>query len=298
MSTRRIYIAKVTEVENEQARRIDKSLKDIVVTIPRNVIDEDYFIECVQWHIYNIMTLDTSAKLEQAKAKVSELEKAGQEDMPAYSKAIDKRNNLITLNNLLDAGLKELLKALADEYENVSDVVNIFRQDTFAKLYAWSIMGISSFNRWTNGDEAGKGKLESINLSIADEDKIIGLLKDFDLSTTQEQKKQSAKAIELFANEHFATNGGELYKNVSFSFSAGKVNKELYSRSKDLLKHDGKGNIKDIDRPAFVMAMQVYLLCLVQMGVPTINGQKIIKVDEIADCRTIQSVTLTRKSKK
>lgn len=296
MDTRKIYIANVKEVENEQERRIDKVLKDIVITIPKNVVDVDYFVECVQWHIYNIMTQDTSAKLEQAKAKLKDLEKAGQDDTLAYSKATDKRNTLITLNNLLKAGLEELTEELKDNYLNVDDVVKVFRLDMFGKLYAWSIMGISSFSRWTNGDEVSKGKLESINLSIADSDKIIGLLKDFDLSSTQEQKKLSAEQIERYANEHFSTNGGDLYKNVTFKFSAGKVNKELYTRFKEPLKHDGKGNIKDLERSAFSMAMQVYLLCLVQMGVPTINGQKIIKVDEVADCN--QTLTVVKKQGK
>lgn len=294
MTTRKIYVAKIESKDTETG--IVKSLKEMTITIPKNVVDIDYFTECVQYHIYRIATVDTLARLENAKNKLAQLKVDGKKLTLAYEKAEKTHNELALLASILKQAIKEFDDLLLEEYEDIAKVKDVFELDSFGKLFAWSIGNYTSYSIYKTGDEVSKGKLEKIHLHIKDEDKIIGLLKEFDnASGNAEQKKQSAKQVELFANNTFATDGGELYKKVSFKFSVEKVNRELYSRFKKTLTHDGKGNIKDTENTAFSMALQVFYLCLVQLGVPTINGQKIVKVEEIATCSN--TLVVKRKGK-
>lgn len=291
--TRNIYLAKVEAKDTDNG--IERMLAQVAITIPKNVVDEDYFVQAVQFHIFNIAVLNTAVELKEQEQKLADLEKQGKKDGIAYSKAQDKRNNLLVLGKLLKENVEALNAELAEEYESIEDVKNVFLADNFARVYAWVLGKYSARKVWKNGDEASKGKVEEIKLRFKDEDKIVSLLKDFSFSTTQEQKKQSAKQVSMFANELFATNGGEVYKKISFDFSAKKVNDELYTRFKKPLSHDGKGNIKDLENPAFDLCKQLYFMCLIQLGVPTINGQKIITVEEIADCQ--QVIAVARKKK-
>ena len=282
MFTKNLLLAKVQEKDTDNG--IVKALKEVTVTIPKNVIDADYFVHAVQFHVFNYGSIDSLAKLSNANQKVENLAKEHKEYTLAYERAVKSRNDLAVLCNLLKEEIANFDKELSFEYKDVADVKEVFKADNFARIYAWTLMGISSYNIYKSGNESAKGKLDEVHLHFKNESKIIGLLKDFDLTKTQEQKKQSALQISLFANETFGTNGGQLYKNISYKFTAEKINKDLYTRFKNLLKHDGKGNIKDTENSAFTMCCQLYYMCLIQLGVPTINGQKVIKVEEVSTC--------------
>jgi hypothetical protein len=293
-TTTTIYLPKLYTQDTEKG--IVTTLKDCIITVPKNVIDTRYFVQAVQHHILDIAVCNVSVDVKNVTQKLDEMKKDGKTMTNAYFKAQDRRNDLLKLQALLNDAIRELDEILSDEYENITEVKQAFRLDNFAKNYAVVLTGFQSRKVWKNGNEASKGKIEEIKFRFKDEDKIIPCLQEFDLSRTQEQKKAAAVRIQQLANDLFSTNGGDIYKNVSFKFTAEKVNKELYTRFKKPYSHDGKGNIKDIENLPFDLVKQLYFMCLIQLGVPTINGQKIIKVDEMTDCK--QAISVKRKAKK
>lgn len=294
MTTTTIIMPKVETKDTETG--IIKSLRNAVVTVPKNVIDVQYFKQAVQFNIFDIAMCNATTALNNINQKLATMKAEGKDDTNAYMKAQDNRNDLIKLISLLSEAIRNFDDELTEEYENISDIKTVFLTDTFAKTYAWALGHYDAKKVWKNGNEANKGKVEEIRFHFSDESKIIGCLKDFDLSTTQEQKKNSAKQIEVLANNLFATPGGEVYKNISYKFTAEKVNKNLYTRFKKLYDFDTKtGNIKDLENTAYDMCKQLFFMCLLQLGVATIDGQKIVKVEEIEANK--EPVKINRKKK-
>lgn len=278
--TKNILLPQVTEVDTIE-HGIVKQLKSCTITIPTNVLDVAYFVNCVQYHVFDLASANTSTDLQKVKQDMEDLKKAHKDTGTKWYNLEKKLNDALNLLALLAAEIKVLDKHLEEEYEDIEDVKKVFLRDRFAKVFAWTLTGYKSKKVWKNEDETKKGKIEEIQFRFKDENKIVSLLQVFDFSHTQDQKKASAHQIELYANSLFATNGGDVYKNICYKFSPEKVNRDLYTRFKKPYSHDGKGNIKDVQNLPFDLCKQLYFMCLLQLGVPSIDGQKLIKVDEV-----------------
>ena len=292
MTTSKIFTNALKTISTDSGEQT--TLKSIIITHPSNVIDNEYFRQAVQWHIFDISAKTAQAEKALAKQKLDAL--TGRTGTAEHTKAQDKYNSLCTMCKLLAEAVTALDKELSEAYEDIAEIKTVFVSDNFAKIYARTAIGAKSYKRFVIEDEASKGKLEDVKFSYANEDRIISLLGDFNEGKTKEQRKAATAQIERFANELFATNGGDLYKKVSYHFSVAKVNDQLYARSKELLKHDGKGHIQNKAHGAFTMCTQTFYMCLAQLKVPEINGEKIMKVDETASCDSV-NLTIKRKVK-
>ena len=194
-----------------------KNEKEVAISAktPKNVINDDYFTYCCQYHALNIQC--KVAESEMVKVQFEKLEKLSdnnEEALKIHKEHMDKAQAYVdACTELRDNFIIQIPETL----------LSVFESDNFAKAYTYRLMGVKSFSI---AESTTKGvKLKRVPAEIYDSSKYTESIKgaNWKLSNaiTTLFDKATPKAIKQEIFKPFISILNEM-------FSVDKINKSVY----------------------------------------------------------------------
>lgn len=257
-TTIEVCLARTEKIKDESNNVIFKYVADKVL-IPLNVVDSEYFEFSVQFWCNIFIEERLQSALNNALDKYSD-GLITEEEEEKFETSLDDWKGYV---NTYKSNVLEVFE---------EDIFNTFYNDGFARIYAIMILNQKKIN----------GVDIRFNASSVDMSEVSELIKGLNpaVKITDSYKKNIIDKIHQFCNDNFATNGGELYKNINYnSLSFDKLQNELYTRCKKPMKVNRKGKgFDNVYLSAFEMCIQLLYVCLHTQGIPFIDGNKVVTI--------------------
>lgn len=254
-----------SEKDGETVREV----KSFTQFAPLNVTDTEYFKNAVQYNIFRFGELSLYGKYY---AEILKKDKTA----AGRAKAEKLENEYTDFRKLFT----EFKTDLGEVYEDVTEAVTVFKEDSFAKCFALYMTGITSYSAPNNDGGMDNVHIHVGNTSTHDArihtymDAFKDAEQEADAPEQAKKKKEATNNINALANEYFKTYGGTYYKKITYSLSQKLLNDELFTRSKKKLSANAKGGTKSTRLTPFEMCMQLFALCLYTQGIPLVDGTK------------------------
>lgn len=228
-----------------------------VYAIPNNVLDVEYFEYACQYYANMFIAEKLENKLNKTITKhVENGDIINEEELEEYT-------TLETWKKHIEEYKTQVLEVFEDS------IFDEFLSDGFARVFTISLLGVKSYNGLDFTFNEGKLDMSQICVKIKEI--------DFCKAMTTEYKKALLADIKEFCGANFATHGGDIYKNISYSkFTIDLLQRELLTRCKKALKHNKKGRgIESSYLDDFSMTMQLFALCMHTQGIPLATENKV-----------------------